>query len=162
LLWSFLWLVAITFGVWVVTAGAHYRVEYSQSVEGFRLGGTRMVEVTLVASDKQGLACAMDKVVEGLRCGYRADSSAAGPVSPDDAAMLQPYYTAGGELLLGAGLWVSPGAKEPLPGGRFAVVCNFHVVGVTKSAAIRFAPDAAFGATGKLVPVGTLTECVLP
>lgn len=159
---SFLWLVAITFGVWVFAAGKNYRDAYNQSVEGFRLGGTRMVELTLVASDKRGLACASDKTFEGLHCGYRANASEAGPVSPDDATMLQPYYTAGGELLLGAGLWVSPALKEPLPGGRFAVVCNFHVAGVTRSAAIRFAPGAAFGAAGKLMPVGTLNECVYP
>lgn len=162
MLQSFLWLVAIAFGVWVVTAGTRYREEYSQSVEGFRLGGTRMVELTLVANDKYGLACASDQVVGGLHCGYRADSSAAGPVSPDDATLLQPYYTTGGELVLGAGLWLSPALKEPLPGGRFTVACNLLVAGVTRSAAIRFAPNAAFGGTGKLVPAGTLTECVLP
>lgn len=158
---SFLWLVAIVFGVWVFTAGKSYREAYQQSVEGFRLGGTRMVELTLVASDKQGLACASDKVVEGLHCGYRANSSEAGPVTTDDPTMLQPYYTVGGELLLGAGLWASPGVKE-LPGGRFSIVCNFKVVGVSRSVAIRFAPGAAFGAAGKLVPVGTLSECVFP
>jgi hypothetical protein len=159
---SFLWLVAISFGVWLVTAGKRYREQYNQSVEGFVLGGTRMVELTLVASDKHVLACASDIVVDGLHCGYRADSSEAGAVSPEDTTMLQPFVTGGGEMLLGAGLWLSPGLKEPFPTGRFAVVCNFHVAGVTRSAAIRFAVDAAFAPTGRLVPVGTLTDCVYP
>ncbi|MFZ5445842.1 MAG: hypothetical protein ACOZQL_37970 [Myxococcota bacterium] len=158
---SFLWLVAISFGVWVFTAGKSYRETWRESVEGFRLGGTRMVEVTLVASDKQGLACASDKVVDELHCGYRANSTEAGPVSTDDPKLLQPFYTVGGELILGAGLWLSPGIKE-LPSGRFTVVCNFHVVGVTRAVAIRFAPGANFGNAGKLVPVGTLSECVFP
>jgi hypothetical protein len=36
------------------------------------------------------------------------------------------------------------------------------VVGVTKAAAIRFAATSAFGSIGGLVPMGTLSDCVLP
>ena len=162
MLQSFLWLAAIAFGVWVATAGKRYREEYRQSVEGFRLGGTRLVELTLVASDQQALACAADVAVDALRCGHRADGSAAGPTAPDDATVLQPYYTVGGELLLGAGLWRSPALQGPLPTSRFTAACNFHCQGVTRAATIRFAPGAAFAGTGKLVPVGTLSDCVLP
>jgi hypothetical protein len=161
LLGSFVSFFVICLGVWLVTAGKRYREEYSQYVDGFRLGATRMVELTLVASDKRGLACASDKVVEGLRCGHKSDSRAVG-AAPDDPTLLQPYFTTSKELLFGAGLWLAPVLEEPLPGGRFTVVCNFHVTGVTRSAAIRFAPDAPFGSIGAVVPVGTLTDCVFP
>ncbi len=159
---SFVWLFAIGFGVWLVTAGKHYREQYTQYVDGFRLGSTRMVELTLVASDQQGLGCASDTVVEGLHCSHHADSREAGPLTPVDPQLLQPYYTTSKELLLGAGLWLTPAMKPPLPGGRFTVVCNYHVVGVTKAVAIRFAPTSAFGQVGGLVPMGTLSDCVFP
>jgi hypothetical protein len=159
---SFVWLFAIGFGVWLVTAGKHYREQYTQYVDGFRLGATRLVELTLVASDQQGLGCAADTVVEGLHCGHHADSREAGPISSTDPQLLQPYYTTSKELLLGSGLWLSPVMKAPLPGGRFTVVCNYHVVGVTKAASIRFAATSAFGSIGGLVPMGTLSDCVFP
>jgi hypothetical protein len=139
-----------------------YREEYAQSVEGFRIGATRTVELTLVSNDKRNLACAADKVIAGLRCAYRSDSSEAGPMSPDDPTILQPYNTITNELLLGAGLWPSPGLKAPLPVHRFSVVCNFHVVGVMKSGSVRFGPDGPFGRLTKTVPVGPLTDCVIP
>ena len=83
-------------------------------------------------------------------------------MSPDNPQILQPYNTVGNELLLGASLWTSSDLKEPLPRGRFSVVCNYHIKGVVKSVAIRFNPDAPFDPVRKTVTVGTLTEWVLP
>jgi hypothetical protein len=159
---SFLSLFVIGFGVWVVSAGARYRAEYAQAMEGWRVGSTRVVELTLVKEDKRKLACASDQVVAGLRCGYRRNQQEAGPVSPDNPQILQPYNTVGNELLLGASLWTSSDLKEPLPNGRFSVVCNYHIKGVVKSVAIRFDRDAPFAPVKQTVTVGTLTECVLP
>jgi len=162
LLLSFASFWAIGFGAWVVTAGARYREEYAQGMEGWRVGGMRSVELTLVKEDRNKLACASDQVIAGLRCGYRSNSQAAGPVSPDDPLLLQPYNTVGNELLLGAGLWKAADLKGSLPQTRFSVVCNFHTKGVMKSASIRFDATAPFASLGKSVPVGTLTDCVLP
>jgi hypothetical protein len=162
LLLSFLSLFVIGFGVWVVSAGKRYREEYAQATEGWRVGSTRAVELTLVKDDKRNLACASDQAIEELHCGYRRDLQEAGPLSPDDPHILHPYNTVGNELLLGAGLWASSDLKEPLPQRRFTVSCNYHIKGVMKSASIRFAPTAAFAPTGKTVTVGTLTDCTLP
>jgi hypothetical protein len=68
----------------------------------------------------------------------------------------------GNELLLGAGLWTSPELKKALPAARFTVVCNYHIEGVAKSAAIRFDTGAPFVPAGKTVTVGTLSDCALP
>jgi len=161
LLLSFLALGLIGFGLWVVSAGKQYREEYSQDMEGWRIGGSREVEITLVKEDDRNLACASDQVIEGLRCGYRLNLQAAGAVSPADPRMLQPYNTVESQLLLGAGLWTSPDLKQPLPAGRFTVSCTYNIKGMVRAAAIRFAPTAPFDRIGKTLPVGALSDCTL-
>lgn len=159
LIFSFLTLWLIVAGVWLVSAGTRYREEYSQSQEGWRIGSTRSVELTVVPEDKTRLGCASDQVIQGLRCGYRRGGADAGAFSPQ---VLQPLNTVGNELLLGAGLWFSPDLKGKLPPHRFTVVCNYNIKGVMKSAAIRFEPAAAFSPVGRTVTLGTLTDCVIP
>lgn len=161
LILSFLSFVLIVFGVWLFSAGRKYRAEYAHSMEGWRVGSTRVVELTLIRQDKQNLACAADHEVEGLQCGYRSDSQ---PVatSADDPRILNPWNTVGNELLLGAGLWNSPGLQGPLPDTRFSVICNYAIKGVMRSALVRFDPAAGFSPIGRPVTVGTLTNCVLP
>jgi hypothetical protein len=162
LILSLLSLCLIGFGVWLVYAGRRYRQEYAQVTEGWHVGGTRMVELTLVGDDKRDLACASDQVVAGLSCGYRGDLREAGPLSPGDPTILQPYNTITNELFLAAGLWNSADLKDPLPQGRFTVVCNYHVMGVIKSGSTRFGPEGSFSPIRKTVTVGTLTDCVVP
>jgi hypothetical protein len=165
--WNVLVLSLLTFcltgfGVWLVSAGKAYREQYAQATETWRVGSTREVELTVVKNDKRNLSCASDQTIAGLHCGYRRNGREAGRVSPDDAQMLQPYNTTSNQLLLGAGLWTAEELKEPLPEGRFTVVCNYHIKGIMKSAAVRFDPHASFSAVGKTVTAGSLTECVLP
>lgn len=151
----------IVFGVWLVWAGKRYRDEYSNSVDGWRIGSTRSVELTLVRTDKDNLSCASDITIDGLHCAFRRDLAAVSG-SADDPRLLQPYNTTSEELLLGAGLWTSPEMQGALPAARFTVVCNYHVQGVMRSAAIRFASAAPFAPVGKIVTAGSLTDCVLP
>ncbi len=162
MLLSCLSLCLIGFGLWIVLAGKRYREEYAQNLEGFRVGSSRQVEITVVREDRDTLACASDQVIAGLHCGYRRDLREAGPVSPADPQMLQPYVTVGNELLLGAGLWTSADMKRPLPDGRFTVVCDYDVEGVMKSAAVHFGAQGHFDPAGKAVPVGALSGCALP
>jgi hypothetical protein len=159
LIFSFLTLWLIVAVVWLVSAGSRYREEYSQSQEGWRIGSTRSVELTLVPQDKTNLGCASDQVVQGLRCGFRRGGAEAVPPSPE---VLQPLNTVGNELLLGAGLWAGRDMKGSLPPHRFTVVCNYNIKGVMKSVAIRFDPAAAFSPVGRTVTLGTLTDCVIP
>ncbi len=163
LLLSFLSFWLIVFGVWVLSAGKGYREEYAQGqgTEGWSVGSTQSVELTLVREDKRNLACASDQVTAGLHCAFRRDASVAGSSGPDDPQILQPYNTVGNELLLGAGLWTSSEMKRPLPAARFTAACNYHLEGVAKSAAIRFDAAAPFIPAGKRVTVGTLSDCAL-
>jgi hypothetical protein len=151
----------ILFGVRVFSGGKRYREDYAQSTQGWRVGTIRQVELTLVRADKQNLACASDAAFAGLHCGFRRNLFAVA-ASPDDPQVLQPFNTVGNELLLGAGLWTSPDLKGPLPAARFTAVCNYHIEGLTSSAAIRFAPGAPFAPVGNTVTVGSLADCVLP
>jgi len=162
LLLSFVWLFAIGFGVWLFTAGRRYREEYAQATQDWHVGGVRMVELTLVKNDRRNLACASDQTIAGLHCGYRGALMPADSASADDPHVLQPYNTTQNELLLGAGLWTSPGLKEPLPEKRFTAVCNFHIEGVMKSASTRFDVNGSFMPLGKTVAAGAFTDCVLP
>jgi hypothetical protein len=159
---SFLAFVAIAFGVWVVSGGERYREEYANATQGWRVGTTRAVELTLAEDDKTNLGCASDQVIAGLRCGHGRDGQPVGTLSADGPEMLQPYNTVQGELLLGAGLWTAPDLKQSPPPTRFSVVCNYTIKGVTKSARIRFDATSSFNPTGKTVTAGTLTDCVIP
>ena len=151
----------IVFGVWLVSAGKRYREEYSSAADGWRIGSTRSVELTLVRTDKDNLSCASDVTIDGLHCAFRRDLAAVGG-SATDPRVLQPYNTTSDELLLAAGLWTSPDLQGALPATRFTVVCNYHVQGVMRSAAIRFATAAPFVPAGKVVTAGSLTDCILP
>ena len=159
---SFVAFVLIALGVWVVLGGKRYRAEYAASTQGWRVGSTHVVELTLVAEDKTNLACAAKHTIAGLRCGYDQEQKPIASLSADKPEMLQPYATVGGELLLGAGLWTTPDLKQALPSTRFSVVCNYDIKGVLRSARIRFDPRAPFNPMGKTVTVGALTDCLRP
>jgi hypothetical protein len=159
---SFLVFVVIAFGVWVVSGGKRYRAEYAEATQGWRVGTTRVVELTLAPNDKTNLACASDHVIAGLRCGHGSDEQPVGTLSADKPEMLQPYNTVQDELLLGAGLWAAPDLKQSLPPTQFSVVCTYTIKGVMKSARIRFDAMSSFNPMGKTVTAGTLTDCVLP
>ena len=161
LLVSFLSFVVIGFVVWLVSGGKRYREEYAEATQDWRVGSTRSLELTVVKGDKSKLACASDQVTAGLHCGYRRDGRGSGPSSSEDPQVLQPYNTVRNELPLGAGLWSSPDLKGPLPEKRFTVVCNYHVKGVIKSAAIRFERRRRFVPLRNTVTLGTLTDCVV-
>jgi hypothetical protein len=162
ILLSLVSLWTIGFGVWLVSAGKRYREEYAQATEGWRVGSTRAVELTLVKDDKQNLACRSDQVIAGLRCAYAKDSKESPAASTPNRETLQPYNTTKSELLLGAGLWDSPQMRGTLPRSRFTVFCNYTVKGILKSGSIRFNPADSFSPLQKTVTAGTLTDCVLP
>lgn len=155
-------LCLIAFGLWLVSAGKAYREEYAQSTQGWRVGTSRSVEITLVKEDKHKLGCASDKQIAGLRCAYRADGRKAEPFAAEGPQILQPYNTVGNEFLLGAGLWSSPDMKGALPGTRFVAVCTYNIKGITKAASTRFDAHAQFSPMDKTSTVGTLTDCTIP
>jgi len=163
-LYSLLGLFGIGIVLWLILTLTGYGKRYEHARDGWAMGATASVEITLVREDRDKLACASNLVLDGLHCAYRADGKEFAPKPADDSLVLRPYYTADQQLLLGAGLWSSPGMRGPLPDKRFTVVCNYHVVRAVTSVTLRWAPDQGFGPLpkGGSPPVGSLSDCVIP
>lgn len=154
----------LTIGValWLVLAWAGYKDKYSQQNEGWNLGSTKMLEITLIREDKKTLACASDKTIDGVHCGYKANGQPWGTTQETDPTVLQPFNTVKNELFLAAGLWQSPILHEPLPAERFTVVCNYHVLGVLRAVSLRWSLTGSFGPVDQSVAVGSLSDCTIP
>jgi len=148
--------------LWLVLAWAGYKEKYSQQNEGWRLGSTKMIEITLIREDKKNLACASDRSFGDVHCAYARDGRFLGTRPDESPHVLQPFNTIKNELFLAAGLWQAPVLKEPLPAERFTVVCNYHVVGVLKAVALRWSPTGSFNPVDQSVAVGTVSDCVIP
>jgi hypothetical protein len=154
-------LLAIGFVLWLAFSWTGYAERYAQANEGWHLGQTRLVEITVVPEDRRALACASDKEPGGLHCGYHT-GGAPYAQEPDHKKVLSPFNTIKNELLLGAGFWDNAALSGPLPSGRFSVACNYNVVGVLKSVTLRWGQTAPFTPIERSVTVGTLTDCVIP
>jgi hypothetical protein len=155
-------LFVIGFGVWVVFSWMKYDKSSAQTEEGWHKGSRQLIEVTLVREDANKLSCASNFSVEGLNCGYLANSQPRVPPPPDDAHLLRPYCNVKNDVLLAAGLWDSPGLRAPLPAERFTVMCNYDIVGVLKSVSLRWSPNDKFEPAKQGLPVGILKDCVIP
>jgi hypothetical protein len=162
LAYTFLTLLSLGFVVWLIFTWTGYKEKYSQIAEGWHLGGTKMIEITLIRDDKKNLACASDKTFGAIHCGFHRNGQSTGTSPETDPTVLQPYNTVKNELFLAAGLWQSPILSGTLPKERFTVVCNYHVVGVLRSAALRWSPTGSFNPLDQSVAVGSLSDCVIP
>lgn len=151
-------LICIGFAVWVVFAWTHHAEFYAMAMDGWRVGGTHMVELTVVPEDRERLACASDRTFDGVRCGF---DPAGREVEVALADRLSPFNTVKNQLFLGAGLWAELDGKGPLPPGRFSVVCNFHVLGAMRPS-LRWQRDARFDAVKDAVATGRLRDCEIP
>jgi hypothetical protein len=155
-------LMTFAFVLWVIYSWSGYADKYAQVTEGWHLGSTKMIEITLVRDDKAGLACASDANFDGNRCGFGPGGSSLGAAGPDEVHTFRPYNTVKNELFVGAGLWSSKGLPAELPKERFTVVCNYRVLGAVKNMALRWGPTAKFDPLKQSVAVGTLSDCVIP
>jgi len=155
-------LFAIGMVVGLVFAWTGYANRYAQVTEGWHLGQTKLVEVTVVKEDKGRLACASDVISDDVHCGFRASGQPFEASTQDDSHVLSPYNTVKNELFLAAGLWTSPALSGPMPTERFTVACNYKVLGVLKSVGLRWQPNGSFDPVKQSVTVGSLTDCVIP
>jgi hypothetical protein len=162
LCYTFLMLFMVSFIVWAIFSWTGYGQRYAPHADGWYKGGTRSIEVTLVREDMQNLACASDVAFEGMHCAFRANQKPFDLQGAEDRLLLRPYYTVDQVLFLGAGLWNSLGMTGQLPKERFSIVCNYHMVGSLKSASLRWQATGPFAPAKDAVPVGLLTECVIP
>jgi hypothetical protein len=155
-------LLFIGFVVWLFASFGKYSTKYAQSSDVWRVGGTHLIEITLIPEDVRNLACSSDAEYDGLRCGFHRNGSPFGSSGSDDATTIRPYNTVKNELFLAAGLWSSEAMKRGMPRERFSITCNYSIVGVTKSVSLRWGPTASFGPVQTSVPVGRLSNCVFP
>jgi hypothetical protein len=151
-------LICIGFALWVIFRWSGYSEGYTQRMDGWRLGGTHLVELTVVPQDRQRLACASDGHFGQARCGFNARKKARKTPEKD---LLSPYSTSDGKVLLASGLWTSPGLAE-LPRRRFTVVCNLHVLGVLKSVKLRWKEQGSFERVRHGLVTGRLEDCAIP
>ncbi len=155
-------LVVIAVVLGLVFTWTGYSSKYAQVTEGWHLGQTKLIEVTVVREDKGRLACSSEVVTDGVHCAYHANGQPFEAHTQDDAHVLSPFNTIKNELFLGAGLWTSAALQGPLPTERFTVACNYKVLGVVKSVGLRWAANGSFDPVKQSVTVGSLTDCVLP
>jgi hypothetical protein len=155
-------LLCIGFVLWLFVSWNKYSTHFAQSSDVWRVGGTHLIEITLIPEDVRNLACSSDTEFSGLRCGFHRNGSPFGSAGSDDEITLRPYNTVKNELFLTAGLWSSPVMRQGLPKERFSITCNYTIVGVTRSVSLRWGPTAPFGPVQTSVPVGRLSNCVFP
>jgi hypothetical protein len=129
------------------------------------------IELTLVASDANDLACAMEGELAGLHCGYTAPNAknAAAQGSREDAKLLQPYSTTSRQNLLAANVWMQPELKDAaaldakiktMQNSRFSVSCKFTPRGRAKGAKVQWKPGTDWG-PGDTWYVGEVKDCKL-
>ena len=162
LLYTVFGFLCIGVALWLILAWAGYKEKYSQQTEGWHLGATKMLEITLIRDDKKNLACASEKVFSGIHCGFHGNNQPWGTTPETDPQVLQPFNTVRNELFLAAGLWQSPILQGTLPAERFTVVCNYHVLGVLRAVSLRWAVTGNFSPVDQSLAVGNLTDCVIP
>ena len=113
--------------VGLLFAWTGYSHKYAQVTEGWHLGQSKLIEVTVVKEDKGRLACASDISMEGIHCGYHLDGKPFESHSQDDSQVVSPFNTVKNELFLGAGLWTSLAVHGPVPNERFTAACNYKI-----------------------------------
>lgn len=156
-------LFTIVMIVGLVFAWTGYSNRYAQVTEGWHIGQTKLVEVTVVREDKDRLACASDVLIEDIHCGWHANSTPFDAHTQNDSHVISPYNTVKNELFLAAGLWTSLAASQKqIPTERFTAACNLNIQGVLKSVSLRWQATASFDPVKQSVAVGTLSNCVIP
>ena len=124
-------------------------------------GDTVDVDITLVSTDKQDLACASGGDVKGLHCGYETQAKRWTKSDPaDEKKTLRPYSTTNGINFLAAGVWSDPALSGDLPKTRFAVTCKLHVIGTMPRADVRWHEGEGWNSVNEWF-TGDVSSCKL-
>jgi hypothetical protein len=158
----------LLFFVIVIGLGAGFAIlgrepTAEQAKPKWTVGQTVDVEVTLVRSDRQDLACAAADEVGGKHCAFEAANKAwsKGGDPNDDKVTLKPYTTTDRMQFVAAGLWSDPGlSPDKLPATRFSAKCKLKVEGTMKNVGVRWEQ------TGQWYPqdgwfAGSISSCSL-
>ena len=63
-------LFGIVFSVWLLFTLTGYGAKYARQADGWRIGGVRPIEITLVQEEVKNLGCASEVVVGGLTVAF--------------------------------------------------------------------------------------------
>lgn len=128
-------------------------------------GSRHLVDITLVPSDHDDLACGIADGVAGLSCSHDFDQQRARSTpAREDAARLQPVTTKKGVTLLAARLWQQPALRAKLdrakPDTRFTASCHVVVRGSVEKARVHWKPGQAWQAATH-VPIVVADTCTV-
>jgi hypothetical protein len=127
----------------------------------WKTGQTVDVNITLVPTDRNDLACASPTVIGERRCEFEAAGKPFQP-KPEDDKLLKPYTTTDGVQFLAAGLWTQPDLDpKKLPADRFSVKCKYTVEGEVKKPGVRWNVRGGFSAKDNAWYSGTVKDCAL-
>jgi len=128
----------------------------------WKAGQSVDVEITLVASDKNDLACASATEMAGKHCGFEAKNKPWSKGSAtDDKAVLRPYTTVDRVQFLAAGVWSQPTLSGTLPPARFSIKCKFTVDGQMSGSAVRWESSGPWYDRNDSLYVGSVSDCKL-
>jgi hypothetical protein len=151
--------VGLGLGFWVLSRG-----EPSQQAAKpkWKTGEVADVEITLVSTDRQDLACASTDEIAGKHCAFEAVGKPwSKGASSDDKTLLKPYTTVDGVQFTAAGLWsdasLGPGK---LPPARFSVKCKYKVDGTLHSVGVRWHDGEQFFPNNEWY-AGSVSDCKL-
>ncbi len=128
-------------------------------------GSKHFVDITLLATDHDELACAIDADVAGLSCRHAYDQSEKTKrPAREDPRQLQPVTTKGNITLLAAGLWNQPALASKLAKGksdaRFIARCEVVIRGTVEKARVRWKRGEGWLAATH-VPVVVANACTI-
>jgi len=129
-------------------------------VPKWAVGQTVDVEITVVPSDRQDLACASKTELEGRHCQFEERNRPLKSSDPDEK-ILKPYTTTDRVQFLAAGLWDQPSLKAKLPTTRFSVKCKYKVEGKIPKPWIRWASDGQWFERVDDWYAGPVTDCTI-
>ena len=108
--------------------------------------------ITLVTADRNDLACAMPKDIQGYGCAW-TDSATRNPSQPAADHLVAPYLTTTGQTYLVAGLFEQPSVakryERERPEGRkreelrrFVAQCKLRLIAESPEVRLQFAPSS--------------------
>ncbi len=147
----------------MIVAGAAVVSATLFAVRGHAAGAGDLVDapLTLVPSDRDQLACALDQPVGGFKCAFR-DSGA--PAEPPVAKQseLAPYMTTERVMYLIPGLFEQPAFDNYFSihhgSSRFTMDCKLRLVSFQTTYRVRFRPSDEWG-NGQAAWVAAPVSC---
>jgi hypothetical protein len=130
------------------------------AVPKWAVGQTVDVEITVVPSDRQDLACASKDELAGRHCQFE-ERNRPWKSADADEKILKPYTTTDRVQFLAAGLWDQPALKGKLPTSRFSVKCKYKVEGKLAKPWIRWAADGQWFERVDDWYAGPVTDCTI-